>query len=202
MMVRRFNPAIFPRASITTVWLAALLLMIPIGLVKQVETIPVPITDSLTFRSCKEEWSSSRMRKTYAILLVVLIYIIPGCVMCVLYFIMGRKLWKSDAELTAGVDAHARTASLRILERRRVARLSVIVAAVFAFCWLPYYVFSTLLDFRGSSVIPMDILYYALLLGHSNCAFNPLLYAFMGKPFRRNIINLVTCKQFHVDYQV
>ena len=74
-------------------------------------------------------------------------------------------------------------------ERRRVARILLLLAVLFAFCWLPYNVMALLFDMGVRR--DMQLLSFSLLLGHANSAINPVLYCFMTRNFRRAVRELV-----------
>lgn len=196
MLLRRRNPAIFVKVSLLLVWLLAALLMVPMGLVKRVTHIVTELpTQNFTVKYCEEVWASRSGRHTYALLVLVFIYVVPGIAMTSLYVVMGRRLWVSERDV-ARHGSCTSAAGSPVSGRRRVAQMSVVVAVVFAACWLPYYSFSTILDLTGGIArgIPLDGLYFALLLGHANCAINPVLYCFMGRTFRKSMLYLCfTC---------
>jgi hypothetical protein len=91
-----------------------------------------------------------------------------------------------------------------VRERRRVAKILLILALVFAFCWLPYSVISLILDLtaktdkdirldgeNGILAVVAELLPFAILLGHVNSAVNPLLYCLLSKNFRRSISEMI-----------
>lgn len=80
-----------------------------------------------------------------------------------------------------------------VRERRRVARILLLLAVLFAFCWLPYNVVSLLFDLGINKNI--ELFSYTLLLGHANSAINPILYCFMTRNFRRAVRELVLCSR-------
>lgn len=102
-----------------------------------------------------------------------------------------------------------------IRERRRVAKILLVLAVVFSLCWLPYSVLSLILDMNAKDPPSPDdelgmgdfdtgsefdeqltyivnlLLPFAILLGHSQAAVNPLLYCLLSKNFRRSVIDLI-----------
>jgi hypothetical protein len=88
-----------------------------------------------------------------------------------------------------------------IRERRRVAKILLILALFFAFCWLPYSVLSLILDLTSRTADAgsleaieeffLTLLPFAILLGHVNSAVNPLLYCLLSKNFRRSISEMI-----------
>ncbi|OXA61378.1 Type-2 angiotensin II receptor [Folsomia candida] len=105
-----------------------------------------------------------------------------------------------------------------IRERRRVAKILLVLALVFAFCWLPYSVLSLILDMNAKQAGPPPspddeppadfstsgndedeqftyianlLLPFAILLGHSQAAVNPLVFCLLSKNFRRSVTDLI-----------
>ncbi|KAM5254702.1 C3a anaphylatoxin chemotactic receptor [Hipposideros larvatus] len=68
-------------------------------------------------------------------------------------------------------------------------RVAMVVVVVFFVCWAPYHIFGVLLLFIdpetyfGKALLSWDPV--ALALASANSCFNPFLYAFMGKGFRK-----------------
>ncbi|KAB0790421.1 hypothetical protein PPYR_15210, partial [Photinus pyralis] len=83
-----------------------------------------------------------------------------------------------------------------VRERKRVAWILLLLALVFAFCWLPYNTINLLIDTRN--VKSLDVIDkmstmkpYMLLLGHANSALNPVIYCVMSRNFRRSVKELI-----------
>jgi hypothetical protein len=74
-----------------------------------------------------------------------------------------------------------------------VARILLLLACLFAFCWLPYNVLALLFDLGLNKNI--ESFSFALLLGHANSAINPILYCFMTRNFRRAVKDLLFCSR-------
>ena len=108
----------------------------------------------------------------------------------------------------------------RLLDcRRRVARTLLVLASVFAVCWMPYNLIQLVFDHMDQTAqesqlhktvrfiknivnlisfcnwchhLPfiLQLLYYSLWLGHANSAANPLLYCLFSRNIRQSLKNL------------
>lgn len=184
----------YVRIVLISIWLISFLLAIPLLFVRTMTT-EIIIGEDVSF--CSENWGKNLHRQIYDIILLILIFIIPGTTLLVAYLLMGKKLWVPDRKLSADRPTSRRTCrtysereiSLRnlTLNRRRLAKLCIAIAVVFIICWTPYFIFSTYLDFRPDDVSDIDVLSYTLLVGHMHCATNPILYCFLHKTFRHYV---------------
>lgn len=76
-----------------------------------------------------------------------------------------------------------------VRERKRVAWILLLLAFVFAICWLPYNTVNLFVD--AGSHVNVYCIHYLLLLGHANSALNPIIYCVMSRNFRRSVKELI-----------
>ncbi len=90
--------------------------------------------------------------------------------------------------------------SQRSLEKQGAIRLALLVTLVFCLCWLPYNItiFMHTLVVLGAvpeSCHTRNTLKQAIIvtesIGFSHCCLNPILYAFIGVRFRRDLLQLL-----------
>ncbi|CAH0551859.1 unnamed protein product [Brassicogethes aeneus] len=82
-----------------------------------------------------------------------------------------------------------------VRSRKRVAIILLLLAFVFAACWLPYHIINLLMDtglYHGSHSASLQ--QYLLLLGHANSALNPVIYCALSKKFRSSIKDIFYCR--------
>ncbi|XP_069678709.1 QRFP-like peptide receptor [Periplaneta americana] len=176
---------------IVVLWIVALSIFAPLIWVRQVE-VPDIDPDLNLPGFCIEKWPDSHERLMYGVLCFVLVYAVPGSVVVLAYSLMGLRLCAISPPFNGpGNEAMASTQQCTRLvrERRRVARILLLLAVLFAFCWLPYNVLALLFDLGVNKNI--QLFSFFLLLGHANSAINPILYCFMTRNFRRAVRELV-----------
>ncbi|KAL4720927.1 hypothetical protein ACJJTC_011239 [Scirpophaga incertulas] len=96
---------------------------------------------------------------------------------------------------------------LRLMkERKRVAWILLLLAVLFALCWMPYNIMQLLLDINLVDAKDLSMyLPYALFIGHANSAINPIVYCLMTRNFQRSARKLLcgrgVCQQTHFTGQ-
>ncbi|XP_011253964.1 neuropeptide FF receptor 1 isoform X1 [Camponotus floridanus] len=149
------------------------------------------------FYICSEDFRPLGIRAhVFGAACFVLVYAIPGFVVILAYSMMGRTLCSRkppfDCDSVEG-SASSQQSFRLVRERRRIAWILLLLAVLFALCWLPYNVLRLLVDFgvveEGRSIT--DALTYCLFLGHANSALNPVIYCFMTRNFRRSVSEIL-----------
>ncbi|XP_054706796.1 QRFP-like peptide receptor [Uloborus diversus] len=189
--------------SILLVWLLALLLFVPVLIVRNTHGILLHAGTSheRSFVYCVEDWSTSSAREWFAFATFTLVFVIPGATMTAAYCRIGVRLCGGSTGLNR-TEGQPRKQSVtfriqNIMERRKlVAKRFLILTTVFAVCWVPYNIATLLLDFQVSGNVDLHLfmfLPFGLLLGHVNSAINPLLYCWVNKRFRKCVALTFRC---------
>ncbi|MBN3300499.1 CXCR3 protein, partial [Amia calva] len=96
-------------------------------------------------------------------------------------------------------------------QRHRAVRVIMAIVVTFFFCWTPYNLTLLVdtLQTRGNLTdscggrTALDVSLVATTsLGYLHCCLNPLLYAFVGVKFRRNLLELLSTLGCHVKGQI
>ncbi|CAB3243561.1 unnamed protein product [Arctia plantaginis] len=183
-------------------WLVAFAIFAPLLAVATVEreyvpsfsrirNITVSVEPSMEF--CTEKWPNLIKKELFGAFSFVLVYAIPGCIVVVSYALMGRRLCSVLPPFDQTEGSGNSQQRLRIVrERKRVAWILLLLAVLFALCWLPYNILQLLIDVNAVHVESVSIILpYTLLLGHTNSAINPIVYCLMTRNFRRSLRKLI-----------
>ncbi|XP_073951805.1 neuropeptide FF receptor 2-like [Choristoneura fumiferana] len=191
-------------------WCAALLIFIPLLMVATVqrETVPIIATglgnvsiETRDVHFCTEEWPGLDTRKQFGMFSFTIVYAIPGSITIMSYAFMGRTLCSVKPPFDIDEGNVSMQQGLRLMkERKRVAWILLLLAVLFALCWMPYNIMQLLLDMYAVNAKDLSVyLPYALFLGHANSAINPIVYCIMTRNFQRSVRKLLCgralCKQ-------
>ncbi|CAH1162799.1 unnamed protein product [Phaedon cochleariae] len=179
-------------AVIAALWLLSFLLFAPVlyiyGL--KVDVYPTPEAN-VTVGVCKEDWMQVDLsRRAVGIVWFVFMFAVPGAIMIFAYSVMGRTLCSGKPPLDNDSTSNQQRNKL-IKGRKRVACILLLLAFVFAVCWLPHHIMTLMAD-TGNPIkyaLAKKVRRYLLLLGHANSAMNPIIYCTLSKKFRTSMIN-------------
>ena len=181
--------------------------------------------DTRKLKSCVETWPGDGYRQTYTLVLFLFQYAFPLVTMCIAYilihfslranavrlFSMGNRHWGStnttaSKRLWFRSDTRSSTSSSKSIEATRkeqnirLAKMFVIVVAVFAVSMFPNQVLWLWVDFGNGSSNDMLPFFSAvcLLFTYTNSVLNPVIYALKSREFRAGYakIGLKTFRSF------
>ena len=174
--------------------LVSIALMMPLFIVRQISVVDIIPEEPVHF--CNEMWPEDEHRQYYDLALFVIVYIIPGVIICTCYGLIGSELWREDKDLKRTESETSQGLGKQMMKgRKRVAKMLIGLAVLFAVCWLPYYCVSLYVDFHPEDSDLLLALPYTILLGHSNSALNPILYFYSSKSFRCVLVRMFKCKK-------
>lgn len=134
---------------------------------------------------CKETWTS-RQSQIYSIALVLMGYMIPLCFLALLYGKVGYILWHRR-----GVVNSLPERSIRRHQQQRKKRVALLLSLVisFALLWGPYFIIQCT-DYFTTPQYNTEIFSYIHVLGHTNVALNPILYAVFHEKIRAEFVKI------------
>ncbi|KAK4885818.1 hypothetical protein RN001_002089 [Aquatica leii] len=180
---------------IILLWIMSMAVFAPLLFVGQIYEDTYIVNITLVF--CEESWENFYITQyVFGIICYIIMFAIPGTIILFAYSLMGRKLCSVRPPFdNEGTSSTQQTYKL-VRERKRVAWILLLLALVFAMCWLPYNTINLLMD--TNSITSQDVINtlvlirpYMLLLGHANSALNPIIYCVMSRHFRRSVKELI-----------
>ncbi|KAM7290416.1 cholecystokinin receptor [Ixodes scapularis] len=203
--------------TIGAVWVASLLLMLPIALLSQLQ----PVKDSGKMK-CREDWREPLYERLFTLFLDALLLVLPLLGMTATYSRIAATLrsamhhapsdvaWHNGSAFSAVHPAdqqpasrlshqpstirwHQRDQDRSLATKQRIIRMLFAVVVEFFVCWTPLYVLNTVSLFQPEAV------YYGLgyrgisflqLLAYASSCCNPITYCFMNRTFRVSFLGL------------
>ncbi|XP_046649911.1 QRFP-like peptide receptor isoform X1 [Daphnia pulicaria] len=203
IVFRQFFNKRVARCVILSIWVVASLVFIPVLVVQHEESITLhgENAELVICKVCKQRWEEDWNKITYSIFLFVATYVLPVLLVITAYIRMGCKLCTPSILMNNhdGGEIILNRDSRLLNCRRRVARTLLIIAIVFAVCWMPYNLTQLFLDtLEKEQLKEMDktaphllmVHSFSLWLGHANSAINPLLYCLLSRNIRQSVANL------------
>lgn len=140
--------------------------------------------------SCFDRFSAS-FRRAYYTFLFVALYLIPLLFICWSCFQIAKSL-------LLGSPLRIREGLLRRqeLNRRKVAKMVLVVVAAFAISWTPYFLVSFITQHVENYFTKHDYFFTMLcinLFAFLNSSINPFIYAVMSSRFRAGFGDLARC---------
>ncbi|XP_076329827.1 tachykinin-like peptides receptor 86C [Tachypleus tridentatus] len=174
------------------IWACSVLLALPTLLYSTTSTYQYVIGGDRTL--CYLRWPDGPLSKDdyiYNVFFMVLTYVIPMMAMLITYTKMGLVLWGSGA--IGETTEHQKNI---VLSKRKVVRMLVAVALIFAICWLPYHVYFIYV-YHHPKILKTDHIQHVYLafywLAMSNSTYNPIVYYYMNNRFKRYFRKVLYC---------
>ncbi|NWQ77848.1 MTLR protein, partial [Columbina picui] len=108
-------------------------------------------------------------------------FVLPVICLNVLYGLIGRELWQSNAHLRGP------NAVLREQEHRQTVKILAVVVLAFVICWLPFHIGRIIFINTQDTRMMLFSQYFnifALQLFYLSASINPILYNLISKKYR------------------
>ncbi|XP_018593548.2 vertebrate ancient long opsin a [Scleropages formosus] len=142
--------------------------------------------------TCEPNWYSGNYSDhTYIITFFSTCFIMPLGVIIVSYGKLTRKLRKVS-------NTHGRLGNARKPERQ-VTRMVVVMIVAFMVCWTPYAAFSIIVTAYPTIDLDPRLAAVPAFFSKTAAVYNPVIYVFMNKQFRKCLIQLFSCSSHSLD---
>ncbi|XP_028967619.1 neuropeptide F receptor [Galendromus occidentalis] len=183
--------------TISSIWLFALVLAIPLFYSKDVEHKVIPAntrnilrqhgfqSEMTSFDYCVENWDHPRGRFYYSIFVLVIQYVLPIVIVSWAYARICKKL--HSRMLSKGTKLEEKL----LQEQKRVQRtnkLLISITVIYILSWLPLNTLNAYLDYFVTESDPASnkILFACChMCGMSSACSNPFLYGWLNDNFRK-----------------
>ncbi|KAI4874896.1 hypothetical protein NFI96_034467 [Prochilodus magdalenae] len=136
--------------------------------------------------TCEPNWySGDPYDHTYIITFFITCFILPLGVIIVCYSKLLRKLRKVS-------NTHGRLGNARKPERQ-VSRMVVVMIVAFMVAWTPYAIFSITVTAHPTIYLDPRLAAVPAFFAKTAAVYNPVIYVFMNKQFRKCLILLFNC---------
>uniref|UniRef100_A0A3Q3WX67 Rhodopsin n=1 Tax=Mola mola TaxID=94237 RepID=A0A3Q3WX67_MOLML len=137
--------------------------------------------------SCAPNWYSSDVGDvSYIVVYFLFCFAVPFSVIVASY---SQLLWTLHQVTKLQVSAASSTIRVEV----QVARMVVVMVLAFLVSWLPYAAMSLVVIMNSSVYIDPVIATIPVYLAKSSNVYNPIIYIFMNKQFRRYAAHTVLC---------
>ena len=116
-------------------------------------------------------------------------FFLPLLILPVLYTIVSVKLWSRDIP-GEGTNQNQRQAEA-MKTARKVTRMMIVIVALFAVCWLPFFVIVMLQLFGLVKISSVSLLVFITWLAVSYSGLNPYIYFVFNQKFRFGFKKLI-----------
>ncbi|CAF2429980.1 unnamed protein product [Rotaria sp. Silwood2] len=137
------------------------------------------------------------LQTAYNVATITIIYLIPLCVLTIIYIRLGWRLHQSRAP----GEAHSQRDAKIKKSKQKVIKMCFVVVIMFGVCWFPMQLYTNILRPYLDEIFHQDYVphvYFAFhLMAMSNSCVNPAIYGVMSSNFRAGYLhywqNLITC---------
>ncbi|KAJ6664677.1 hypothetical protein lerEdw1_006250 [Lerista edwardsae] len=137
--------------------------------------------------SCSVDWRSKEPHDTSFVLFFFL-----GCLVApvgIMAYCYGHILYA--IRMLRCVEDLQTVQVIKILRyEKRVAKMCLLMITTFLICWMPYAVVSLLIAYGYDHLITPTVAIIPSFFAKSSTAYNPVIYIFMSRKFRRCLMQL------------
>ncbi|XP_029979802.1 type-1A angiotensin II receptor [Sphaeramia orbicularis] len=189
MRSRRFRTVMYAWITCVLIWVFAFLLSVPIVLTREVHNFS-NITMCVILHPSTVNYSLQELLLAISLMKSLLGFLVPFIIIITCYCLIVRALLRAR---------HIQKSS----RSRDDEVLRMLAAAVLAFflCWVPHQIFhfiQLLIQLKvvencGIEDIVDTAMPFTICIAYFNSCVNPIVYGYVGKNFRKNLLRLLRC---------
>ncbi len=174
---------------ILLIWFVASLLAIPHAIFNR----SVELFTYKTVIRCRAVYPEPKdiYKKSITSFTILTQYVLPLAITMFTYVIICIEIYRKKF---IG-EADEQQISSQIKTKRKTIKMLIIVVIAFAICWLPINLFHLLNDFDLTE-ISLNAFYFVHWLAMSSVCYNPFIYFWLNKYYRKGIKSLFCCRIF------
>ncbi|CAF0934899.1 unnamed protein product [Rotaria sordida] len=138
---------------------------------------------------CQTNGLLPSIQNIYNIMTLTIIYLIPLCILSVVYIPLGWQLSQSHAP----GEAHSQRDARIKKSKKKVIKMCSIVVIMFGVCWFPMQLYTNILHPYFNRIFDQKYVphfYFAChLMAMSNSCVNPFIYGIMSSKFRAGFLH-------------
>ena len=184
----RISTTIGTKWGIFLIWLMSIIFSIPYVVFSRTVELRGLDKDWIFYR-CRMVWPEPKgtYKQTINVTTFILQFAIPFVILSVLYVIIGLKIWSRETIGATTIEQQNR----QMIAKRRTIFMLLLVAIVFAVCWLPLNVYYLLEDFAQYHNTNLKIGFHWLAM--SSVCYNPFIYFCLNRRFKQVLKSLSCC---------
>lgn len=186
-IVRPMKPKVAsPQTVLAIIWVASAFFSIPFGIFTKIVEIPGYLVDDDPYIRCVLLYPDAAYEKPINTATFVLQFVIPLSLMIILYSQIAIKIWSKS---TIGASTREQE-TLQSKAKKKTIVMLLLVAGVFAICWMPCNVYHLLVDF-GIISRDFDTVVIVQWIAMSSVCYNPFIYCWMNKRVQNILKSLI-----------
>lgn len=133
------------------------------------------------------------VQTAYKVATITIIYVVPLCLLTIIYIRLGWRLYRSRAP----GEAHSERDAKIKKSKQKVIKMCFVVVTMFGVCWLPIQVYTNNLFTFLDQIVPQEyiphVYFTCHLMAMSSSCVNPAIYGIMSSKFRAGYLHYWHC---------
>lgn len=170
--------------TLTSIWLAAMLVTLPYGIYMQLKI-------DFNREVCEEDWPKESFQVYFGCATLLMQFVVPFCIIAFCYLRISRRL-NQRAKSKPGTKS-ARKEEADREKKRRTNRMLIAMVTIFGICWFPLNLVNVINDIGNIGIYFHLLFFMAHCVAVSSTCYNPFLYAWLNENFRKEFKHVLPC---------